>query len=169
MTNKLTIGKDILLGAAMAVLFVCAIFLGDLVSFLGMIPTAVFLVLIAALYGLCAAGAPPREILIRWLCSLPCSYLVLQYFWQTEFALRALNWMRPDYGSPSAGANFAGFFRLVIQTAFCAAALLIALCVGKKLPEKFAAVQQLICSVAAMAAFAVAWALEMQFPALRYG
>ena len=48
----------------------------------------------------------------KWLLSLPISYLIFQYFWKTNYAVRALNWVFNDYGEQSEAGNFTGIVAL---------------------------------------------------------
>lgn len=116
MDNK---GKiiTILQSLSLSILFISSIFISDVISYRTDFLTVLYMIITAVFYG-CTMVSPKKLIaIIKWLISLPISYLVLQYFWRTNFAVRALNQAFPDYGKQSAGGNFAGFIRLCFMTA----------------------------------------------------
>lgn len=116
--------------AAMAVFFVTTVFLSDIISWKANLwVTLAYLAVMAALYGALLIGSV-SELFIKWGLSLPLSYLVINWFWETDFAVRSLNWAFPGYGRQSAGGGFA--FGVLIMTFLgaCLGAFIAALCIS---------------------------------------
>ena len=105
-----------------------------------------------------------KEVLAKWLLSVPLSNLLLQYFWNTNYAVRALNWVYPGYGMQSAGGRFAGSMLLLIQTVLCGIGLIAAFSRPQKADRKAAAIRLCIGGGCTLAVIAAVLLLETQFP-----
>lgn len=109
------IKTDIVLSVSIAVVFVSTMFLSDMISIKLSPLEFVFIVFAAFLYGLGMVSRDIKHWILKWGLSILFSFVVLQYFWKTDFSLRALNWVLKDYGNTSAGGRFAGFILLCFQ------------------------------------------------------
>lgn len=98
--------------ALLAVLGVTPIFLGAFISYKFMILSFVYYCSMAILYAMILRSDKYTEAIKKWLLSLPISYLIFQYFWKTNYAVRALNWVFNDYGEQSEAGNFTGIVAL---------------------------------------------------------
>lgn len=96
----------VLCAAAMSVFFVTTLFLADIISWKNDKAVFIYLIVMAVLYGVMISGHFVYYF-IKWVISLPLSYLIINYFWITNYAVRSLNWMFPGYGKMSAGGGFA--------------------------------------------------------------
>ena len=148
----------------LAVCYVAAIFLGNLIGYRSDLLMLVYLLCTAAVYGLMMLSRNTLTALCKWLLSLPLAYLCFQYFWETKFALRALNWMIPGYGRQSAGGNFAGLGQLLLLTLLCFAAWLAGLCYQPKNMQKVLRLQRMLGGIWLVGTVAAALWLERQFP-----
>ena len=134
MDNK---GKIITIfqSCSLSILYVSSIFLSDAISYRSDLLAVLYMIITAVIFG-CIMVSPGKLIAaIKWLISLPIAYIVFQFFWRTDFAVRALNQAFPDYGKQSAGGNFAGFIRLCFMTALFLTAGLIGLFFDQKKHE----------------------------------
>ena len=168
--------KEILTAVALAwvlaVLFVSAVFLSAVISYSGVLPAYACIILTAAVYGIAMISQSYKIALLKWGLSVPFSVPVLLYFWKTNYAVRALNWKYPDYGTSSAGGNFAGFSLLVFLAVSCLIAGIAGLCANEQKYEKRKKAQYIISFGAAAVTVAVVLLLQMQFPpyeAIRHG
>lgn len=155
----------VLCSAVMAVFFVSGIFLSDLISMqTNLIVTFAYIALIADLYGAMLVGSSKVEFLIKWALSLPLSYLVINWFWETQFAVRALNWAYYDYGQQSAGGKFAGFMLLMSLMFGCLITMGVSLWIKPKNTAIFKRIQ--LCAGVALTAVVIAVCvhLESRFP-----
>lgn len=164
---------DIVLSISVSILFVSSVFLSDLISIKHYPLEYVYIILVALLYGFLMVSRNIRHWGLKWVISIPISYLVLQYFWQTEFSIRALNWVLPEYGKRSAGGKFASSFLLCILVAACFISGIASIGVGKMLVDrelfdKFEK-KQVIASVGIALIIAIAvLLLERNFPSAEY-
>ena len=163
--------KDILSAVVfafiLAVLFVSAFFLSNIIAAKGVIPAFAYIILTAVVYGVTMISKNTKTALLKWGLSVLFSYLVLQYFWQTNYAVRALNWTDPGYGSASAGGNFAGFVQLIFLCISCLIGGIAGMFAEKKNFEKFRKVQFFVSFVSAGLVIAAVLILEQQFPAYK--
>lgn len=148
----------------MAVQYVSAIFMTELLSCKSSLLAVLCTLLTAAVWTVLLLSESKRDVLLKWLLSVPLCYPVLLYFWHTHFAVRALNWALPGYGSQSAGGAFAGSLLVVLLAAFCAIGLLAALARPQEPSPKREAIRLGIgagCTVITVAAVLL---LGIQFP-----
>ena len=163
----------LLCSAVMSVFFVPTIFFADIISWKTNIWEFAYLGFMAILYGVMLIGRSKVEFVCKWALSLPLSYLIINWFWKTDFAVRSLNWVFPGYGRSSAGGGFAGTVLMFYFLAFCAIALVGALLINKfisvKKTEKAALFEKIqLGAGAVLAVFIViiTLSLERRFPSL---
>lgn len=151
-------------GAILALFFVPAIFLSDIIfwktDWLGF----AYIAFMAALYGLALISKSKLLALFKWLASLPFAYLVFEYFWNTKYALRSLNWVFPGYGKQSAGGAFASMGLTVMFGVLCIAAFVKALFIKPRNYILFEKIQLCVCTAAAVCIVIITLFLEKQFP-----
>ena len=161
---KQTIGKTVLCSALMSVSFTSAVFLSNIVSVVNPIFAIVYLIIVAAFYAGMLISETGKIIFVKWMLSLPISFVCFQYFWKTHYSIRALNWMLPDYGNQSAGGNFAGSVMLIIQLVLCLFAVFVAVSVKPWDYRKFEKIQLVSGIVFGIVNVITVVILEMQFP-----
>ena len=127
---------DIVLSTSISILFASSVFIADLISIRRSPFEYGYILLAALLYGFGMVSRNIRRWGLKWVLSVPISYLVMQYFRQTEFSIRALNWVLPEYGKRSAGGNLAGLYLLCIQLIVCAISGIAGISVGKVLADR---------------------------------
>ncbi len=165
MIKKEDLPKTILLSAFLAIFFVSSLFLSEIVSYKGGFLLAfLYIILIAGVYGIALVSENKKTTLLKWLFSLPFSYFVFQYFWETDYAIRALNWCFPYYGEQSAGGASAGMFLVVI----CAVLFLVSVAAAfsYEIDDELLERKQFIVSVTfGIAIIVTVIMLEQRFPA----
>lgn len=162
MKNINHITYDILCSVSISIFFIPAIFLVDIISWKTDIWEFVYLFFMAAAYGLMFISKSKKDFFIKWGISLPLSYLILNYFWQTNYSVRSLNWVFPDYGEPSAGGAFAGGVLVIFFGVLCLISLIIAFDITKsKNLEKF---QLCFGGLLDIVIIVICITLERQFP-----
>lgn len=156
--------------AMMSVFYVPALFIADIIEMKtdGELPTFAYLGLMAVLYGGALIGNSKLEFAVKWLFSLPLSYLVINYFWKTNYAIRALNWVFPYYGRPSAGSRFAAMFLMFVFTASCGITLFAAFFIKPKDIGKFEIIQLCAGLTAAVIIIIIVIKLEARFPSYEH-
>ncbi|MBP5607203.1 MAG: hypothetical protein J6X66_02900 [Lachnospiraceae bacterium] len=164
-----TIIIDIVLSISISILFVSSVFITDLISIKLSPFEYVCIIFAALLYGFGMVSRNIRRGGLKWVLSIPISYLVMQYFWQTEFSIRALNWVLPEYGKRSAGGNLAGMHLLCIQLIICAISGIVGISAGKVLVDrdiydKFEKRQVIAAAVIALIIVIIVVILESRFP-----
>ena len=151
-------------GIILALFFVPAVFLSDIIFWETDWLVLVYVVFMAALYGFALISKSRLQALFKWLASLPFAYLAFQYFWSTKYALRSLNWVFPGYGKQSAGGAFASMGIMVLFGILCVAAFVIALFIKPRNYSRFEKIQLCVCTAAAVCIVIVTLLLEKQFP-----
>ena len=153
----------------MSVFYVTALFIVDIIGSKYGFSASVFYMLFAAcLYGFALAAGNKKEWLLKFAASIPFSFFVFLYFWRTDYSVRALNWLFPDYGLPSAGSRTASSILFVIFSVMCLICLLISLFIKIKDPGRFRKTQLVITSVFAVLIISAVLILERQFPSYEY-
>jgi hypothetical protein len=156
---------DAALACSASIIYVSAIFLPDMISVKSTGLSLLYIVVAGLLFSLTMISKDKKTVFIKWLISGFFGFAVWWLFVRCEFAMRALNWMIPEYGnSRSAGGNFAGAVGFLILTALCAVGLIINLFLRVKDYERFRKIQLVICMTVAAAVIAVVFILERQFP-----
>ncbi len=149
----------------MAVQFVSAVFMTELISCKSSALALLYTILTAGIWTVLLLSESRGEVLLKWLLSVPLCYPVLLYFWHTHYAVRALNRALPGYGRQSAGGAFAGSMFVVLLTALCAIGLTAALARPQEPKPRQEAVRLGIgAGYTALVAIAIVM-LEQQFPA----
>ncbi len=156
--------KIIWSGAVLAVVFISSIFLGDMISYKWDGLVWGYFVLSAGLYGLMFWNVSKLNAFFTWLVSLPLSYLVLQYFWKTHYAIRALNWAIPYYGENSAGGNFVGSIRLLVFAVLCLVGIGVGMSCRSQDEERTERKRLVLGTVAAGVLIFLVLLLESKFP-----
>lgn len=83
---------DILISAVLlAVYYVSAVFLAEIISYKSTVLSLLFILCTAGMYGLALVSGSNGAALCKWLLSLPLRILCFEYFWRTNYAVRALN------------------------------------------------------------------------------
>jgi len=100
-----------------------------------------------------------------WLVSLPLSYVALQYFWKSHYAIRALNWAFPYYGENSAGGNSAGGIRLLVFAVLCLVGIGVGMSCKSQEEERTERKRLVFGTVAAGVVIVLVLWLESKFPA----
>lgn len=131
---KLKIANTIVCSASMSAVIVSAIFLSEIISIANDLFVLPYLLLVAIIYASMLLSESKKSVLLKWIVSLPFSYLCFNYFWKTNYSIRALNWMISGYGKQSAGGNFAGFVTLIVILFLCLGGIIFA---TSKSSEKF--------------------------------
>lgn len=152
-----------------SVFYVSTIFIGDIISNkFGFAAAVVYMVFAAVLYGFSLISGNKKEWLLKFGVSVPFSILCFLYFWLTNYSVRALNWVFPDYGLPSAGGQFAGAFLFVIFSVMCLICLIISLFIRIKNYDRFRKIGLAATSVFAVLIVCAVLILERQFPAYEH-
>lgn len=157
-------GKIALCSAVISVSFTSAVFLSNIVSIASPMLAIVYLFIVAAFYAGMLISETGKIIFVKWMLSLPISFVCFQYFWKTHYSIRALNWMLSDYGKQSAGGSFAGFVMLIIQLVLCLFAIIVAVSVKPRNYRKFEKIQLVSGIVFGIVNVITVVILEMQFP-----
>lgn len=118
--------NTIICSAAMSAVVVSAIFLAEIIRTANDLLLLPYLLFVAVIYAVMLLSENRKTLLLKWVLALPFSFLCFEYFWQTHYSVRALNWMTEGYGKQSAGGNFAGFLFLVLLFVLCAAGMIFA-------------------------------------------
>ncbi len=167
MIKKKDLFKDILFAAFLAIIFVSTIFISQIISYKNEM-WFIYELFIALLYGFALISNKISDTIFKWLFSLPLSYMVFEYFWTTEYAVRGLNWVFPYYGESSAGGNFAGFIQLCVLLFVCGISMVVAFTMTS--PDKikkyrsFEKIQMIVCGVLGVVVVLTVIILEQQFP-----
>lgn len=154
----------LLCSAVMSVFYVPTLFLEDIISWKTDKLVFVYIGFMAVLYGAMLISGSKTEFVLKWVFSLPLSFLVLNYFWKTKFAIRSLNWVFPGYGRQSAGGGFAWMVVMFFFTAFCGIALFIALLIEPKKIKVFERIQLCVGVITAVFIVITVIRLEQHFP-----
>lgn len=163
--NKNDVIRDLILGAELAVFYVSAIFLETIINdTCGFGVTIIYLLGVAALYGFTLVSKNKIEWLLKWVVSIPVSFLVLLYFRKTNYAIRALNWILPGYGRDSAGGRFVAGFLFMILSALCVVGGIISLFAEKEKYDYVNGVQLIASSLLAVVIIVAVLAPESMFP-----
>jgi len=124
MMNKKELLHISLCSVSLALFAVPTLFLGQIISYKYDVLQFIYCGLMVVCYFFIILSDKLVKILIKWLTSLPVSYLLFLYFWKTDYAVRALNWIFEGYGKMSAGGGFAFLVYFAICCFLYAAAIL---------------------------------------------
>ena len=110
----------------MSVITVSAIFLAEIIGIANELFRLPYLLVVAVIYAAMLLSESKKQLLLKWVLSLPFSFFCFEYFWQTHYSIRALNWIIEGYGTQSAGGNFSGFIVLILLLVLCFAGMIFA-------------------------------------------
>jgi len=161
-----SLAKDIFLTFSLALLYVSTIFTGAVISYAASPAEYLLVIVIAMLFGFCLVSEKRIRGLLRWLCSFPFAFMVFQYFWKTNYAVRALNWCFPGYGKQSAGGGFAGALMTIILSLSCAICGIIAVSIKPEENRELAKKQLPVIAAADVIIIILVLLMESQFPPL---
>lgn len=146
-------------------IFVSSLFLGDVISFKsGDWMPFIYMGLMGVFYFFVLISAKRKMAIFKWLLSIPLSIPIWYWFLKCEFAIRALNWAIPGYGSWSLVSGVTVEILLMFLLGACGIALLVSIIAVPKLPEKIWRLQPVISIVITVAVIAAVLILERQFP-----
>lgn len=168
MIKKMNLLKIVLFAGLSAVFYVSSLFISDIIFLKSTILAFIYILVIAFLYGMSLVSEERKGVIIKWLLSVPLSYLVLQYFWKTHYSVRALNWILPDYGRQTGGGNFSGFILMMFFSVLCLASGISALSFK---PENYKAFEKIQMSVSCIFGVIIVISvifMERQFPSYEY-
>ena len=161
--------EDLFYAACMAVFFTPTLYLSDIIAMKtdSLVILLPYLVVSAWIYGLAVLGKPLRHIWIRWGLSVPLSLGCMVYFWETNFAIRALNWVYPEYGKPSAGSELFLLVVLMVIGFLCISEIVVLMFFCETLHPKIKKWQFPVCLTAMIIIILIVVLLERQFPSMR--
>lgn len=168
MNKSKEILNTVALACSASVFYVTAIFLSEIISIKSTFLALAYIVATGLVYLFAMIGKDKKNVLIKWLISIPVSLLIWWFFIRSEYSLRALNWVIPEYGRRSAGGNFAGLFNLVILSSLCLCGIVGSLFVRPKNYERFRKIQLPVCMILMVMIIAAVFILERQFPSVEY-
>lgn len=160
-----------LLGCAtmLAVLFTSSTYLMNLISN-GMIQF-IYIGFIVVIYTGIMISSNGRKVLLKWLLSLPLSFICSLYFVRTHYAVRAVNWISPEYGSVSGGAAAAAGFLILLMMQFCLIGIMVAFTSSGTIKpeqyEKLERIQLKYGTILSVIHVVIAVILETQFPTMQ--
>ena len=117
--------NTIICSAAMSAVVVSAIFLAEIIRTANDLLLLPYLLVVAVIYAVMLLSENRKTLLLKWVLTLPFSFLCLEYFWQTHYSVRALNWMTDVYCMLSAVGYFAVFLFIVLLLVHCISAIII--------------------------------------------
>jgi hypothetical protein len=161
---KLKIINTIICSATMASVMVSAIFLSEIISISNYLFVFPYLVLVAVIYAIMLLSESKKNILLKWLLSLPLSYLCINYFWKTNYSIRALNWIIPDYGKSSVGGDFSNFLLLIFLLFLCLLGIISAFCISSAKIKSYIKKQSLVGILIQIIIVIIVIYLETLFP-----
>ena len=140
MPNNESIKKSsVVIGAVqLATLYIPAHFLNMLLSYTTDSEISLFIVpvFLGVLSSIAVFSNSKVEALFKCVFSIPVAIIFWLFMVDIEFTIRALNWVFPDYGNPSAGGNFAGFIVLSITSILNFFSIVIGLLSSHKLKNE---------------------------------
>lgn len=156
--------NTILCSAAMSAVVVSAIFLEELIRIANIFLLVPYFLVVAVIYTALLLSESRKALLLKWVLALPFSFFCFEYFWQTHYSIRALNWMIEGYGKQSAGGNFAGFLFLILLFVLCVAGILFAYSRSSEKIKRYTKAQSLVSLLLLVLVIVVVVALEAFFP-----
>lgn len=156
--------NTILCSAAMSAVVVSAIFLAEIIRIANIFLLVPYFLVVAVIYTALLLSENRKTLLLKWVLVLPFSFFCFEYFWQTHYSIRALNWMIEDYGKQSAGGNFAGFLFLILLFVLCVAGILFAYSRSSEKIKRYTKAQSLVSLLLLVLVIVVVVTLEAFFP-----
>ena len=148
----------------LAVIYVSSVELISLISYMSEVGAVIYGLLIAVLYFLTLISPNKKQWLLKYLLSIPFSFVVFGYFNLTDYSVRALNWVKPGYGRFSAGGNFARLFMAILFSAVCLVAVISSLFIKPQKDSSFKKIQNVVCVASTILIVISVLYLQMQFP-----
>ena len=148
----------------MAIIFVSPIFVEDIIVDKSIVLELVYLVLSAVMFGFLLISRTKKIWGLKLFLFVPLSCLVIQYFWKTNYAIRGLNWVHPDYGRQSAGGAFVWFFFFRIQVLLYLIAAVVALMAKPKIDKTFERIHVIISTLFTLILVVIILLMERNFP-----
>ncbi|MGN0160075.1 MAG: hypothetical protein ACI4AQ_01670 [Lachnospiraceae bacterium] len=168
-TKKIEFLKLLGCSTMLAVLFTSSTFLTDLIS--GGIIAFIYTGFIVVIYTGIIISSKGRKVLLKWLLSIPISFICTQYFVQTHYAVRAVNWRYPEYGEVTGGAAAADGFLILLKMQFCLIGIVAAfMCSGTIKPEQYEKLERIQLkygTILSVIHVVIVMILETQFPSMR--
>ena len=148
----------------LAVMYVSSIFLIAAISYKSEPGAVIYALFISVIYFLTLISPDRKKWLLKYLLSIPLSFGVINYFWMTEYSVRALNWAYPGYGRFSAGGNLSGLMQVILFSGICLIAIIASLFIKPRKGKTFDKLQNIVCLAVTVAIVISVLLLEMQFP-----
>ena len=82
--------NTIICSATMSVITVSAIFLAEIIGIANELFRLPYLLVVAVIYAAMLLSESKKQLLLKWVLSLPFSFFCFEYFWQTHYSIRAL-------------------------------------------------------------------------------
>ena len=164
---KLKIANTMICSATMSSVFVSAIFLSVIISIASDLFVLPYLLLVSLIYAAMLLSESKKIVLLKWIVSLPLSYLCFNYFWKTNYSIRALNWMISGYGKQSAGGNFAGFLLLIFLLFLCLCGMIFAFSKSSEKITPYTKIQLIVGTMILILIVMVVIYLETLFPSYK--
>lgn len=132
------------------------------------------IILCAAMSFFAVLSETVGQAVLKWVISLPMTFICWIYLVKVRFSIRLLNWTVRDYGEPYAGDSMFFMFMLLIHLAAVGCALGIGLVMSglskrAKSEKNIRAVSTIkkVCGAAALIIAAAVLLLDMAMPAYR--
>lgn len=116
-------------------------------------------------------GESVKSAALKWLLSLPITFILIVFFRGSNFYLRALNWAIPDYGEASMGGLWASGFLLICHAAASFFSLLLGLGMSSLRKDiksekiiKFITISEKICAVVSIAIVLTVMVFDISMP-----
>lgn len=108
---------------------------------------------------------------LKWLLSLPITFILIVFFRASNFYVRAINWAIPDYGEPSMGGLWASGFLLICHAAASFFSLILGLgmsslrkYIKSEKIIKFITISEKICAVISVAIVFTVMMFDISMP-----
>lgn len=106
-------------GVQAAIIFYPSWVIADILSWKTNYLPFIFILAVAVFYGLAMLSRTWRHTFTKFGISVIAAIPVYQYFYLTNYTFRALNWVLPGYGKPSASNGFASVMLLLFLLTAC--------------------------------------------------
>lgn len=106
-------------GVQAAIIFYPSWVIADILSWKTNYLPFIFILAVAVFYGLAMLSRTWRHTFIKFGISVIAAIPVYQYFYMANYTFRALNWVLPGYGKPSASNGFASVMLLLFLLTAC--------------------------------------------------
>lgn len=124
----------------------------------------VYIAVMTVLHGAMLVGTSKAEFLAKLILSVPFSLAVFTWFRETDYPLRATNWVFPHYGKLGAGAGFAMMVEMGFLAVCCGIAIAAAFFIKPKRIKEFTSIQLIVGLALAVIVVIISVKLESKFP-----